>query len=80
MAALHSNGVLTNDDGRMTNDEFKNEPLSDFSVEANRNAMTQALRAVRAQLGRTYTVVIDNAPVTSTEFVDSFNPSTPSPW
>ena len=68
MTALHPNGVLTKV-------EFHNEPLSDFSRESNRDAMVQALRSVRGQLGRTFPVVIGNAPVASTEFVESFNPS-----
>ena len=68
MQAASRNGVLPKY-------EFENEPLSDFSKEANRTAMTDALSTVRAQLGRTFAVVIDNAPVTTTEFVESFNPS-----
>ena len=68
MIAPHPNGVLTKV-------EFQNEPLSDFSRESNRDAMVQALRSVRSQLGRTFPVVIGNAPVASAEFVESFNPS-----
>lgn len=68
MTTPHSNGVLTKV-------EFQNEPLSDFAKEQNRDAMVQALRTVRGQLGRTFPVVISNAPVTSIEFVESFNPS-----
>ena len=75
MHSSDANGSLPNHEGRMTNNSFQNEPLSDFAVESNRDAMVQALRTVRAQLGRTFPVVIDNAPVTSAEFVESFNPS-----
>ena len=75
MHSSDANGALPNHEGRMTNNSFQNEPLSDFAVESNRDAMIQALRTVRAQLGRTFPVVIDNAPVTSAEFVESFNPS-----
>jgi len=57
------------------NDSFRNEPLSDFSRAENREAMAAALRTVRGQLGRTYPVVVGNAPLKSAEFVDSFNPS-----
>jgi RHH-type proline utilization regulon transcriptional repressor/proline dehydrogenase/delta 1-pyrroline-5-carboxylate dehydrogenase len=41
---------------------FQNEPLTDFSIEANRVAMKSALDAVRQEFGRTYPVVIDNRP------------------
>ncbi len=61
--------------GTASNHNFENEPLSDFSKEANRTAMTDALRTVRTQLGRTYPVVIGTASVKSAEFVESFNPS-----
>ncbi len=71
----HSNGVLPNHDGQRTNGEFANEPLTDFAREANRDAMTHALSTVRGQLGRMCPVVIDNAPVNTAEFVESFNPS-----
>ena len=78
--AAHTNGVLPNDEGPMVNDpnkndSFRNEPLSDFSRAENREAMAAALRTVRGQLGRTYPVVVGNAPLKSAEFVDSFNPS-----
>ncbi|MDY3558936.1 L-glutamate gamma-semialdehyde dehydrogenase [Gemmata sp. JC673] len=41
---------------------FANEPLTDFSVAASRNAMSAALDQVRKELGRTYPIVIDNKP------------------
>ena len=37
---------------------FSNEPVADFSKPANRQAMEQALREVRAQLGREYDLLI----------------------
>lgn len=39
---------------------FTNEPLTDFAIAANREAMKAALAEVRQQFGRTYPVVIDN--------------------
>ncbi len=75
MNATHPNGTVSNDHKRVTQPEFHNDPLSDFSREANRDAMVAALQLVRGQLGRTYPVVIGNASVKSTEFLESFNPS-----
>jgi len=37
---------------------FANEPVADFSKTANREAMEQALREVREQLGREYNLLI----------------------
>jgi len=54
---------------------FLNCPLTDFSREANRTAMAEALKAVRRQLGQTYPIIVDNASVTSTAFIESVNPS-----
>jgi RHH-type proline utilization regulon transcriptional repressor/proline dehydrogenase/delta 1-pyrroline-5-carboxylate dehydrogenase len=54
---------------------FKNEPLSDFSVAANRTAMAAALAKVRTELGRTYPLVIDNKPLPVGKTLDSVNPS-----
>ncbi len=54
---------------------FQNEPLADFAREDNRAAMQRALDSVRTQLGRQYSVVIDNKPVSSTEAITSVNPS-----
>ncbi len=54
---------------------FKNEPLADFAREENRAAMARALESVRAQLGHTYSVVIDNKPVPTMESIASVNPS-----
>ena len=40
-----------------------NESMADFSVAANRTAMTDALKKIAPQLGREYPAVIDNLPV-----------------
>jgi 1-pyrroline-5-carboxylate dehydrogenase len=37
---------------------FKNEPLIDFSNEANREAQSKALERVKSELGRTYPLII----------------------
>ncbi len=44
----------------ITCSRFTNEPLTDFAIAANREAMKAALADVRQQFGRTYPVVIDN--------------------
>jgi len=54
---------------------FQNEPLADFSVEANRTAMKAALTAVRAELGSTYPIIIDNRPYGVGKTLKSVNPS-----
>jgi RHH-type proline utilization regulon transcriptional repressor/proline dehydrogenase/delta 1-pyrroline-5-carboxylate dehydrogenase len=55
--------------------EFRNEPLTDFAREENRAAMRAALEQVRAQFGRTYPVVIDNAQQPMARTLDRVNPS-----
>ena len=55
--------------------EYNNEPLADFSVAANREAMQAALEQVRGQFGRSYPLWIDGQPVDSSERISSINPS-----
>ena len=54
--------------------EFHNEPLTDFSVAANRQPMERALETVRRQLGREYDLVIGGERVRTKEKFRSFNP------
>ena len=56
---------------------FQNEALTDFSLEHNRAAMLDALRSVKAQLGRTYPVTIGGEPVVTCATFDSINPADP---
>src|SRR6266508_2675936 len=74
---LQTDGRLrpTNDQGQMTNDVFSNEPLADFSREANRQAMREALGEVKKQLGKTYPMSIGGQEVTTPETLDWMNPS-----
>jgi RHH-type proline utilization regulon transcriptional repressor/proline dehydrogenase/delta 1-pyrroline-5-carboxylate dehydrogenase len=65
----------TNDQGRMTNNLFSNEPLADFSREPNREAMREALAEVKKQLGSTYPLVIGGQEVTTPQMLDWMNPS-----
>ena len=54
---------------------FRNEPLADFAVEANRMRMRDALGAVKGQLGRVYPLWIDGRAVETSGRIPSLNPS-----
>ena len=54
---------------------FRNEPYTDFSVPANRQAMEQALRQVHAQFGREYELRIGSEWVATGDKLESLNPS-----
>ncbi|MFO0808461.1 MAG: L-glutamate gamma-semialdehyde dehydrogenase [Gemmataceae bacterium] len=54
---------------------FVNEPLTDFSDETKRAAMKAGLAAVKAQLGKSYPLVIGGERINTATFVDSVNPS-----
>jgi RHH-type proline utilization regulon transcriptional repressor/proline dehydrogenase/delta 1-pyrroline-5-carboxylate dehydrogenase len=54
---------------------FSNEPVADFSREDNRQAMQAALANVKAQLGKTYPLVIGGKEVATSATIDSINPS-----
>jgi 1-pyrroline-5-carboxylate dehydrogenase len=55
--------------------EFRNEPLTDFSNEANAQAMRTAIETVKSQLGREYPLVIGGERITTGSKLDSFNPA-----
>src|ERR1700722_12247086 len=57
---------------------FSNEPVTDFSKPANREAMERALREVRAQLGREYDLLIAGRREQTPDKLKSLNPSRPS--
>ncbi len=54
---------------------FSNEPLTDFSQEANRTAMTEALAFVREEFGNEYRLIIDGKSCDSRATLVSRNPS-----
>lgn len=54
---------------------FQNEPLTDFAVAANREAMQDALDWVKKSLGRDYPLVINGRPVETKGRIISLNPS-----
>ena len=56
-------------------DAFVNEPLGDFSQEAAREAMSEALKSVGAKLGETLPLVIGGRRIVAGATMDWFNPS-----
>src|SRR5215467_3794389 len=54
--------------------EFTNEPLSDFSHPANRDAMASALREVKGEFGREWPLVIAGERVSGGQWIDSLDP------
>ncbi len=54
---------------------FKNEPPVDFALEEKRAAMTNALTKVRQDFGGTFPLVIGGEKITTSELIESVNPS-----
>ncbi|MEN9938500.1 MAG: hypothetical protein RLZZ387_5079 [Chloroflexota bacterium] len=61
----------------MTLSAFRNEPFTDFGDPANAAAMEQALADVRAQLGRTYPLIVAGERITTEKTIASVNPARP---
>ncbi len=57
---------------------FKNEPLTDFSIDENRRAMAQAIAHVAENLGQSYPMVIGGERMTLDATIESINPSDPT--
>jgi 1-pyrroline-5-carboxylate dehydrogenase len=57
---------------------FLNEPLTDFSVPANREAMEAALRKVRSEFGLEYELLVAGARLKTADKQPSTNPSNPA--
>jgi 1-pyrroline-5-carboxylate dehydrogenase len=55
--------------------EFVNAPLTDFSKDDNRQAMTAAIEKVEAQLGREYPLLIGGQEIKTDDKIKSLNPS-----
>ncbi|QDT66241.1 L-glutamate gamma-semialdehyde dehydrogenase [Calycomorphotria hydatis] len=55
--------------------EFTNEPLTDFHIDENREAMLAALDDVKTQFGREYLLVIDGRATDTSGRLSSRNPS-----
>ncbi len=56
-------------------DEFRNEPFTDFSVEENARAMREALARVKSELGRDYPLVIGGERIETGDTFESYNPA-----
>ena len=75
-----TNAVLAtwSDEVNKERGEFRNVPLTDFSVPDNRAAMEAALEKVRSELGRTYPLVLGGKEVMTEQKITSINPARPS--
>lgn len=58
--------------------EFRNEPLTDFTIASNVEAFARAVEYVRSQLGKEYPMVINNEEHWPGETFDSINPARPN--
>jgi 1-pyrroline-5-carboxylate dehydrogenase len=58
--------------------DFHNEPYTDFSIPANRQAMETALAKVRSEFGREYDLLVAGERLMTTDKLKSVNPSNPS--
>ncbi|MBY6268244.1 aldehyde dehydrogenase family protein, partial [Parageobacillus thermoglucosidasius] len=54
---------------------YKHEPLTDFTVEANKKAFEEALKKVEAKLGKDYPLIIGGERVWTEEKIVSINPA-----
>ncbi|MDR4945266.1 L-glutamate gamma-semialdehyde dehydrogenase [Neobacillus cucumis] len=54
---------------------YKHEPLTDFSVDENRQEYLQALKIVEGYLGQDYPLVIGGEKITTEEKIVSYNPA-----
>ena len=55
--------------------QFRNEPVTDFSQPANRQAMEAALKKVRSEFGREYPLHIGQESISTGDKLTSVNPS-----
>ena len=55
--------------------EFRNEPLTDFSIEGNAAAMRAAIAKVKSELGREYPLVIAGERISTGDTLKSINPA-----
>jgi len=69
---------MTSAPAKVQRGEFSNEPLSDFSQPANREAMAAALKKVADELGREYPLHVGGKKIHTAEKIRSLNPSRPS--
>jgi 1-pyrroline-5-carboxylate dehydrogenase len=62
----------------MTLPPFRNEPLTDFSVEAERDTFERALTAVDAEAGREWPLAVGGERVTTGAWIEPTDPADPS--
>src|SRR5215213_8301101 len=60
---------------QMKQEEFRNEPFTDFSKEENARAFREALAKVQSELGREYPLVIGGERVETGDILESLNPA-----
>ena len=72
---LEGNGKPSQQGSAPVEELFQNEPLSDFSKEANRRAMYEALEEIRREFGKTFLPMIHNESQPTEQLLDSVNPS-----
>lgn len=65
----------TNGAGEPARAVFQNEPPVDFTIAAEREKMREAVREARRQLGRKHSLVINNQPVSTRDWLPSLNPA-----
>lgn len=58
-----------------TLNEFKNEPFTDFSAPANKQAMEKAIEQVKSEIGRRYPIIINGEKIELDTHFHSINPS-----
>ena len=54
---------------------YTTEPLTDFSVEENRQAYQEALKKVQSELGKDYPLIIGGERITTEDKIVSYNPA-----
>ena len=54
---------------------FQNEPPTDFTIAAEREKMGAAVREYRRKLGQRHPLIINNKPVSTSEWLPSLNPA-----
>ncbi len=61
--------------GSYTERRFGNEPPTDFNIPAERERMARAISEQRQKLGRRHPLIINNRPVSTSEWLPSLNPA-----
>jgi RHH-type proline utilization regulon transcriptional repressor/proline dehydrogenase/delta 1-pyrroline-5-carboxylate dehydrogenase len=54
---------------------FQNEPLKDFTIAEERERMAKAIRDLRPNLGKRHSLIINNKPVPTQDWLPSLNPA-----